>query len=106
MIKMLILIPRRADMSYTEFREYYEDTHGPLSSDLPNLRKYVIDFPTDPERTPYDAVAELYFDSMADLRAAFDSDVGEKVQADAANFIDSEDRRTMIVEESIQLSAR
>jgi len=100
---MLILIPRKGDMSFEEFREYYEREHAPLAAELPNLRKYVVDFPTDPSESPYDAVAELYFEDVGDLGAAFESETGEAVQADAAEFIDRENQRTMIVEESVFL---
>lgn len=103
MIKMLIFVPRKEGMSFEAFRDYYDEEHGPLASELPNLRKYVVDFPRDPTKAEYDAVAELYFDDMGDLGAAFDSEVGQAVQEDAAAFIDQENQRTMIVEESVYL---
>lgn len=103
MIKMVIFVPRQEDMTHEEFREYYRQDHAPLAEGLPNLRKYVVDFPTNPGDAPYDAIAELYFEDMGGLGAAFESETGQEVQADAANFIDQEAQRTMIVEEDVRL---
>lgn len=103
MIKMVIFVPRKEDMTHEEFREYYEDHHAPLAEDMPDLQKYVVDFPTDPGKAEYDALAELYFEDVADLGASFESEVGQEVQADAANFIDQENQKTMIVEEMVQV---
>jgi uncharacterized protein (TIGR02118 family) len=100
---MTILIHRKEDTSFEEFREYYEQEHAPLAEGMPNLRKYVVDFPTDPSEAPYDAVAHMYYDDVAALGESFESETGQEVQADAANFIDQERQQTTIVEETVRL---
>jgi len=102
-IKMTILIHRKEDTSFEEFREYYEQEHAPLAEGMPDLRKYVVDFPTDPSEAPYDAIAHLYYEDLAALGESFESETGQEVQADAATFIDQERQETMIVEETTWL---
>ncbi len=89
-------------MSHEEFEEYWYEEHVPLAKGLPNARKYVTSTPLDPVRSEYDGVVELYFDDMADLKAAFDSEVGEEVMADLQNFTDPDEGPTLYVEETVQ----
>ena len=100
MIKMLILLERREDMTYDEFEEYYMEEHAPMVERMPNVERYVNDLPTDPGRSAYDAVAELWFEDANALGAAFDSEAGQAVKADAEEFV--ADRTTLIVEESVR----
>lgn len=101
MVKMVILLRRKDGWSHDEFVDYWADEHAPLVEDLPGVRKYATSTPTAPEKSDYDGVAELYFDSMADLSEAFDSEAGERLQADAAEF--SEMAETLYVEETVRL---
>lgn len=100
MVKMLILLDRKDDMSFEEFHEYYMEEHAPLVEEMDAVDRYVVDFPTDPEKSAYDAVAELYFEDVAALGSAFETDAGQAVQADAENF--AADQTSLIVEESVQ----
>jgi uncharacterized protein (TIGR02118 family) len=100
MVKMLILLDRKADMSFEEFREYYVEEHAPLVEEMDEVDRYVVDFPTDPEKSAHDAVAELYFEDVAALGTGFESEAGGAVQADADNF--AAEQTTLIVEESVQ----
>jgi hypothetical protein len=43
--------------------------------------------PVDPVACPYDGIAELYFDSVADCRAAFETAAGDRQFEDAAEFV-------------------
>ncbi|WP_435332724.1 EthD family reductase [Haloarchaeobius sp. TZWWS8] len=102
MIKLVNLLVRRDGMSHEEFQEYWYEEHVPLAKDLPKARKYVTSVPVDPTRAEYDGMVELYFDSMGDLKEAFDSEVGEEVMADLQNFADPDAGPTMYVEETVQ----
>ncbi len=103
MIKMVQLLVREDGLSHEEFAERWQGDHADLAKDLPGLVKYVTSVPRDPERTDYDGVLELYFEDTGALAAAFDSEVGEEVQADAAEFIDFEAGERLVVEETVQL---
>jgi uncharacterized protein (TIGR02118 family) len=103
MIKMVDLLVRKDGMSHEEFVDYWLDEHSELAKDLPGLQKYVTSVPKDPEKAGYDGVLELYFESTADLGAAFDTEIGQRVQEDAAEFVDVDEGPTLIVEETVQL---
>jgi uncharacterized protein (TIGR02118 family) len=99
MVKLTITLSRKDDMGFEAFREYYEEEHAPLAAQLPGLQEYTVTFPFEPEEAPYDAVAELYFEDGEALGKAFGSELGEEVQADAANFADVESMRQFAGEE-------
>ncbi|WP_266077670.1 EthD family reductase [Haladaptatus caseinilyticus] len=103
MIKMVDLLVRKDGMTHEEFEDYWLNEHSDIAKELPGLRKYVTSVSKDPEKAGYDGVLELYFDSTADMKAAFDSEQGEKVMADAAEFLDMEQGPTLILEETVQV---
>lgn len=78
MMKMMILAPRRADMTHAEFRRYVTGVHGPLVKSVPEvaagIRHYHYNFPvhggTDeafghPIADHLDIVTQGSFDSRA-----------------------------------------
>lgn len=103
MIKLVDLLVRNDDLSHEEFVEYWLDEHSELAKELPGLRKYATSVPKDPEKAGYDGVLELYFDSTDDFREAFGSEIGQRVQEDAATFVDMDAGPSLIVEETVQL---
>ena len=74
------------------FNDYYFSTHTPLVKKLPGLRRISVSEGAVNAMTPggkYHLVAELIFDSMADLQAAMGSPEGQATAADVANFADA-----------------
>jgi len=88
MTTLVVAFEKRADMTTEAFREYYRDEHAPVVNELPDLEGYEVTFPRDPERSPYDGIATLRFADAAAFGEAMDSDAAERMQADAANFVD------------------
>jgi len=86
--KMVILAVRGDDIGHDECIDYMHDDHAPLVNDLPNLQRYTSSLPANPERTGYDYVAQLWFEDSEAMDEAFASEQGQKVQADAENFLD------------------
>ena len=103
MIKLVNLLVRNEDLSHEEFVERWEGPHAALAKELPGLRRYITSAPVDPSRSEYDGIVELYFDDMAALGEAFESEAGRRVQEDAAEFADVERGPTLYVEETVQL---
>ncbi|SIR17218.1 conserved hypothetical protein [Haladaptatus litoreus] len=103
MIKMVDLLVRKEGMTHEEFEDYWLNEHSEIAKELPGLRKYVTSVSKDPEKAGYDGVLELYFDSTDDMKAAFGSEQGEKVMADAAEFIDTDAGPTLILDETVQV---
>lgn len=103
MIKLVNLLVKRDDVSHEEFVEYWREEHVSLAEQLPGALKYATSVPTDPERSAYDGMVELYFEDFGALKAAFESDVGAAVQEDLANFADPDAGPTLYVDEEVHL---
>jgi uncharacterized protein (TIGR02118 family) len=89
--KMIILATRKDGTSHEECIDYMHDEHAPLANDLPNPLRYTSSVPLAPEQASYDYVAQLWFESPREMNAAFESDAGQEVQADAASFLDMDE---------------
>jgi uncharacterized protein (TIGR02118 family) len=84
--KILVLYPQPADPA--AFDKYYFSTHIPLARKVPYLRsmKFNAGAPVAIAGTAPYLIAELEFDSMADLQAAVASPEGQATGADVPNF--------------------
>ena len=84
MLKQVVFLKRRPDMSMQEFMDYYESQHSQLSKrigakpPLPNAQRYVRRYLT-PEKNPltgevihpgYDCIMEIWWNSREDFEAA------------------------------------
>jgi len=105
MVKMVVLLVRKESLSYEQFRTYWEEEHAPLVAELPGVQRYVTSHPTDPEKSAYDGVAEVYFEDMERLGAAFDSAAGETLLADAEEFSDQDAGEVLYMRETEQFLA-
>ena len=84
MIKAMILLTRRDDMTHEEFVRWWLDEHVPLASGLPNVRKVILNVVDEGyDEAGIDGVSELWFDSRADFDAAYASEVGKQTAADS-----------------------
>jgi uncharacterized protein (TIGR02118 family) len=102
MMKVILLVPRRADMSPEAFKQHIRETHLPLVTKLPGVRRMVVNWVLpDPNEPPpaYDAVAEEWFDDAAAMGAALASPEGQAVAADTPNFLDPSRFAFLVVEE-------
>jgi uncharacterized protein (TIGR02118 family) len=106
MIKFVFTIRRRPDMSREEFQRYWFENHGALikrHTETLQIRRYVQTHARETsldaalansrgsEARYYDGVAELWWDSLEDLMAAFSTAAGQ-----AAAFELLEDERRFI----------
>jgi uncharacterized protein (TIGR02118 family) len=84
--RILVMYPQPADSA--AFDKYYFSTHIPLARKVPHLRsmKFNAGAPMAIAGTAPYLIAELEFDSMADLQAAVDSPEGKATAADVPNF--------------------
>jgi len=92
MIKLVYCITRRPDMSLEEFSQYWRDVHGPIGRRIPGLRRLVqshaLSRPDDLPAPSFDGMAELWFDDLAALQAAWRSPEWKASTDDESNFID------------------
>ena len=117
MIKLIMCLARRSDLSREEFQAYWKDDHGPFfmeNAGIMRAKKYVqshtITSPlNDGMRQSrgmleaFDGVAEVWFESEQDLMEAMGSEameeLGQKLVADENNFIDHTRSSAFIVRE-------
>jgi uncharacterized protein (TIGR02118 family) len=105
MIKSLSLLTRKSTLSREEFRRIWVGEHAPLVHAVPQVRRYVLSFILDEPTRPdvptqamsVDAVAELWYDDLASLKAAAASPQMQAVQANGALYLGA--IKTFITEE-------
>jgi len=79
------------------FDRHYREIHIPLGRRLPGLRRYAVSRDVAAVRgAPYYLVADLDWDTMDELRAAFASPEGRATAADAARLAELAPVRSMI----------
>jgi uncharacterized protein (TIGR02118 family) len=112
--KVIALLARKPGLSRTEFRHYYETRHVPLirESFAGHLLEYRRNFLEPDGAILGDAAAPADFDVVTEIwfrdRASYDAmlamhaktDVGTRIAADEANFLDLTKTRFFKVEET------
>lgn len=85
MVKLVALLRRRDGLSTEEFNRWWIRDHAPIAKQLPGLRGYRINLAVGgPEPVlPYDGTAELWFDSVEAMEAAFATPLGQEAGRDA-----------------------
>ncbi len=98
MVRFLVVYDPPADPA--AFDRHYREVHVPLARQLPGLRRFTLSRGADAVRggEPFYLVAELDWDSLEDLQAAFASPQGHATAADVANLAPAGGVRSMIFE--------
>ena len=106
MIKIMLLVNRRPDVTREEFRRHYETTHAPLAaSKLKHLVRYVRNHVTDQFRSDFecDVVTEFWFDYPGPWREAREvllpQDMLDLFAKDEAKFMDRASMRVLVIEQ-------
>jgi uncharacterized protein (TIGR02118 family) len=88
MVKVVAVIRRKPGHDRAEFLRHWQQEHPAYVRALPGLRRYVQNPAVEGYRTwPYDGVAELWFDSVRDVAAAFDSPPATALREHEESFI-------------------
>ncbi|MEU6192218.1 EthD family reductase [Streptomyces sp. NPDC047061] len=91
-VKIVALIKALPDLSREEFLRHWQEEHPAVVWQLPGLRAYRQSPAVEHRRAwPFDGMAELWFDSLDDLRAAFDSPQAQPVHEHEKHFLSSVD---------------
>jgi uncharacterized protein (TIGR02118 family) len=125
MIKLVFTMRRREGISREEFQRYWHDNHGALMKQhAPTLhiQRYVqfhsrdtdldeaVAAPRGSKVRYYDGVAEIWWDSLEDLVAAFSSPAGQAAAAelleDERRFIDLPNSPMWLGEEQVIIGSR
>jgi len=92
MLKAMILLTRREDLSRDEFRRWWLEEHRPRALALPGLRKMVINLVDEGPEGGIDGVSELWFDTREAFEAAYKTEHGKAVAADSMAHVQSRAR--------------
>jgi len=110
LVKSVYQLKKRDGMLVDEFRKYWIEVHGNLGSKLPGLRRYVQSHLVDEAylyaRPHFDGVAQLWFDSVDMMRAAFESPQGKALAEDGPKFTDMSALRMFVAREHIVIDGR
>jgi uncharacterized protein (TIGR02118 family) len=106
MIKLVMMVRRKSDLTVEQFRDHYERVHAPLAlSILTPLRAYARSYPEKPlsgAAPDFDAITELWFEDEEALRATMaiaGSRAGNALREDEETFMDRAATTAMIVKE-------
>lgn len=101
MLKFMVVLYRREELTRAAFRRHLEQIHCPLAMDLPGLKRYKQNYVCeDPKRQPdWDAIVELYFDNWDTMEAAWASPQGAASDADLPLFADMTHTTWSVVDE-------
>jgi uncharacterized protein (TIGR02118 family) len=113
MVKVIVLLKKRSDVSYEKFRDHYENIHAPLVTKLlPHFTEYKRNYIVhgDPghrdakDLFPFDVVTELRFASLADHDQFFtrikDPAIHDQLLECEEAFLDFETRARYRVDEA------
>lgn len=110
MIKLIVAIRKRPDLSVEDFQHHWRTRHAPLVRDNPATRRYIRKYvqchttPDQYEEGPaaFDGTAEIWFDSVADKDAFFsDPDYLRDVRPDEARFADMNETVFFVTREEL-----
>ena len=108
MIKLIVAVRKRADMSVQDFQNHWRTRHAELVRNSPATAKYIrkyVQCHTMPDQyehgeVAFDGTAELWFDGVADMEAFYsDPDYLRDVQPDEARFADMDKTVFFVTEE-------
>lgn len=115
MLKAIVLLKRRADITVDQFMDHYENRHVPLVREvLPSIGKYVRNYldtksvsagrqEGDAPSPYFDVITELWFQDDAAYQdfidALADPEVSRRLQEDEERFLDRSIVQTYAVEE-------
>jgi len=111
LIKSISLLTRRPEISHEEFVRHWVEIHAPLAHAVPRLQRYVQSHIVA-ERTradietlavEIDGIAELWYESVEDLRFAMTTPEAKILHDDGATFIGK--IKTFTIEEKVIVPA-
>ena len=102
MLKFMVVLYRRPDLTFAQFRRHLEEVHAPLVKELPGIKKYSQNYVCpDPKRKlpGWDAIVEVYFDTWDAMEAAWNTPQGAASDTDLPAFADLSRTTWSVVEE-------
>jgi hypothetical protein len=89
-MKSIALLPRRADFSRAQFKEYYETRHAPLALGYFPFAKYVRNHLLEDDGIGFDTISEFWNEDIARMASLMQTEIGEIFRADERRFMERE----------------
>ena len=90
MVKLIALLKRKPELTKEQFAERWLNEHVKLSSQIPGLLEYRCNVAKTEQDSPgeplFDGTAELWFESVEVMEAAFETDLAKRAGDDADDF--------------------
>ena len=105
MLKFVVVLYRRPDLSPEAFFANLRDEHGPMAERIPGLRRYVQNHVlSDPKREHpgWDAVIELSWDDWESMEAAWATPEGQAATDHLQALADLSRTTWSVVEEHVR----
>ena len=105
MLKFVVVLHHRADLTPERFHEILRNEHGQMAERLPGLRRYIQNHvvPDPNRRHPrWDAVVELFWDDWPAMEAAWKSPEGHLATNHLAEFVDLARSTWSVVSEEVR----
>lgn len=105
MLKFVVVLYRRADLSIERFQAILRGDHAQMAERIPGLRRYVQNHvEPDPNRPHpgWDAVVELYWDDWASMEAAWATPEGRRSTEHLEEFVDLSRSTWSVVKEEVR----
>ena len=98
MLKQASFFKRRPDLSPEAFHDYWRNRHPEVVCRIPGLRRYVQNHVIGDD-SPFDGIAEVWFEDMDAMRANVGAPELDAVRADEAHFIDGGTMASIVSQE-------
>ena len=112
LVKAVIFIKRRKDLTREQFKEYWLTQHSKLEKENAEknwVRKIVASFAIEDEslpEPPFDGMVELYFDSIEDMKKDVQGEQRKIMYADEENFCDHSEEQVVVVTEEYLMAVK
>jgi uncharacterized protein (TIGR02118 family) len=88
----MIILKRKEEISFDEFKSHWLEKHSKLVRQLPGIRKAVFNLESADGSGDIDAVSELWFDSEQAFEEAYASEIGQQVAQDSLARVSKRER--------------
>jgi uncharacterized protein (TIGR02118 family) len=105
MIKFVVVLYRRPDLTVEQFRDNLRHEHGPMAERIPGLRRYVQNHVVPDVARPHpgwDAVVELWWDDREAMERGWSSRAGQEATAHLAALADLSRSTWSVVDEQVR----
>ena len=112
MVKAVIFIKRRKDLTREQFKEYWLTHHWKLEKENAEnnwVRRIVASFAVDDDslpEPPFDGMVELYFDSIDDMKKDVQGEQRKIMYADEENFCDHSAEQVVVITQEYLMAVK